>query len=251
MAPPPSLLRCAIAEFVGTLLFQLLGGSATYAPFNGVILAIIIFMTAECSGGVVNPAVATVLLVLGELSSLKWLVYVIIEILGAVVGAFIAAAADPTAPSLKAWALDNELGVGCVPNPKFELTFLCPIFIWEAAGTFMLCATVLATAVAKPGFGHLAPMAIGLSVAVNVGSSGHITGGCYNPARFLGPAIVYGCGLHLTWLYLSAQLFGALVAALWHAKVTAPRAQTEDAVTLSGAEMMNSSSTIHLEGAVY
>ena len=69
------------------------------------------------------------LLVLGELSSLKWLVYVIVEILGAVVGAFIAAAADPTAPSFKAWALDNELGVGCVPNPKFQLTFLCPIFI--------------------------------------------------------------------------------------------------------------------------
>ena len=33
--------------------------------------------------------------------------------------------------------------------------------------------------------------------------------------------------------------------------LVAPRARTEDAVTLSGAEMMNSSSTIHLEGAVY
>ena len=46
---------------------------------------------------------------------------------------------------------------------------------------------------AVPGFGRLAPLAIGLSIFVAVGSIGQISGGAFNPARYVGPAIVFGC----------------------------------------------------------
>ena len=193
--PPPPLARAALAEFLGTLVFQLLGGSATYAPMNGLILTVVIYVTAAASGGVVNPAVATSLLAVGEMSAAKWAVYVAVELLGAVAGALLAALADPTAPLLSSWSVDG-IGPGCVPT-MIGGDLYGPVFIWEAVGTFVLCATVLSTAVAKPGHGNVAPLAIGLAVAVNVGTSGGITGGCYNPARFFGPAVVYGCRLHL------------------------------------------------------
>lgn len=112
--PPPSLLRCAAIEFVGTALFQFLGGSSSYAPFNGLILAVVIYMTAATSGGVVNPAVATTLMVVGEMPQAKYIAYVVAELLGAVFGALLAALADPTAASLDAWSVDG-IGPGCVP----------------------------------------------------------------------------------------------------------------------------------------
>jgi hypothetical protein len=197
------------------------------------------------------------------------LAYVAAEMLGAIFGALLSAFADPTAPSLWLWSFDG-LGPGCVPQLLMPEVFL-PIFVWEvaahpvpvnrgpsssalsshaltrlppiasqAAGTFVLCSTVFATAVAQPGAGSVAPLAIGLSVAVNVGTSGAITGGCYNPARVLGPALVYGCRLHLIWLYLAAEAFGALAAALWHLHVSAPVLPAEQ-VALRGREAPSSS----------
>jgi glycerol uptake facilitator-like aquaporin len=88
------------------------------------------------------------------------------------------------------------------------------VFVLETAGTYLLVATVLATAVAKPGFGDLAPFAIGLSIFVAVGGCGALTGGFFNPARFLGPALVFGCNLSNFWLYLIAQFLGGVLAGL-------------------------------------
>merc|ERR1711988_1837305 len=97
---------------------------------------------------------------------------------------------------------------GCVPIGHNQ----GETFMWEAVGTFVLCSTVLAAAIAKPGFGNLAPVAIGLAVLVNVLVSGGITGGAYNPARFFGPAIAFGCRLDKWFIYVSAQVVGALLA---------------------------------------
>ena len=61
-------------EFVGTLLFQVFGGSTAAtmdAVFNGVVLTVIVFITAKASGGVVNPSVALMLFIVGEISWFK------------------------------------------------------------------------------------------------------------------------------------------------------------------------------------
>ena len=138
-----------------------------------------------------------------------------------------------TAPWLSAWSLDG-IGPGCVPM-HIDSDLYFPVFVWELVGTFVLCMTVLATAVAKPGHGDMAPLAIGLAISINVGTSGSITGGCYNPARFFGPALVYGCRLHLIWLYFFAEILGGLAAAAWHKSVASQRAAT-DTVTLSSRD---------------
>ncbi len=84
------------------------------------------------------------------------------------------------------------------------------IFFWELTTTFVLVSVVFATAVDDAASGHfvsVAPLAIGLSLFACAQASGPFTGGCLNPARFLGPAIVFGCG----WPWFAPYVFGQLI----------------------------------------
>lgn len=81
------------------------------------------------------------------------------------------------------------------------------MFFWEFFSTFVLVSVVFATAVDDTAAAHfvsVAPLAIGLSLFACAQACGPFTGGCLNPARFLGPAMVFGCG----WPYIHAYLFG-------------------------------------------
>lgn len=83
------------------------------------------------------------------------------------------------------------------------------MFFWELITTFVLVSVVFATAVDDAAASHfvsVAPLAIGLSLFACAQASGPFTGGCLNPARFLGPAVVYGCG----WPYFFPYVFGEL-----------------------------------------
>ena len=89
------------------------------------------------------------------------------------------------------------------------------IFFWELTTTFVLVSVVFATAVDDAASGHfvsVAPLAIGLSLFACAQASGPFTGGCLNPARFLGPAIVFGCGWPWFAPYVFGQLLGGVLA---------------------------------------
>ncbi|VDN36482.1 unnamed protein product [Cylicostephanus goldi] len=74
-------------------------------------------------------------------------------------------------------------------------TLLSPTNKWweglasESVVTFFLCHTVLLTA-ADTNTNLLAPLAIGLTLSIDILSTGAITGASMNPARSLGPNIV-------------------------------------------------------------
>jgi glycerol uptake facilitator-like aquaporin len=81
-------------------------------------------------------------------------------------------------------------------------------------------------------------------------AGGCTTGGFFNPARFLGPAIVFGCDLGNIWVYVPAQFFGGLLAGLTHKFVLAkePVVQiTSEAVSLSPLSL----SHLHLNDRLY
>ena len=177
----PALWVSVLAEFIGTFLFQLLGGSERTGLHNGVVLTVLIYMTgreahstlscpfphspdtrlcaAEASGGVLNPAVATGLLVAGEMDRRKWVFYVMAEVIGAVFGALLAGGIEekcflpkenPEMTCLADFSHSNT-GPGCAPDIQPDAYFR--VFVWESVGTFILVSTVFATAIAKPGFG--------------------------------------------------------------------------------------------------
>ena len=87
-------------------------------------------------------------------------------------------------------------------------------FVIEAVLAFFLVIVVLATAVAGSA-GDLAPLAIGMTVALNIMMAGALTGANFNPAISLGPMIATA-NFTNAWLYVMAPICGAIAAALIH-----------------------------------
>jgi aquaporin Z len=77
---------------------------------------------------------------------------------------------------------------------------------------------VLSTAVAGRA-GSVAPLAIGMTLTLNIIMGGALTGAAFNPARALGPMVVTG-NFTDAWLYVTAPMVGAVVAAMMHIGLT-------------------------------
>ncbi|KAJ9506812.1 aquaporin [Haematococcus lacustris] len=204
-------VRQLLAEFFGTLLFQMFGGSApakdTTAPAaNGFALVALIYAFANVSGGHLNPAVTFALMCTGHMKWWKGLMYMIAQVLGSIFGALIYTSLIP--------ALHVGSGAGSpgcfAPGPG---TTKGGVFGWELMMTFLLVMTVYAAAVAKPGHGNTAPLAIGLSLYAAAISGGQYTGASLNPARTIGPAVVFTCNVGISFLYIFSEFFGAACAA--------------------------------------
>ena len=84
-------------------------------------------------------------------------------------------------------------------------------YIVELIGTFFLVFTVGNTVIGKS---DVAPLAIGLSLAVMIFAGGHISGGHFNPAVTLGVWLRGKCDTKDIVPYIAAQIIGAVLAAL-------------------------------------
>ncbi|CAL5411482.1 unnamed protein product [Camellia sinensis] len=85
--------------------------------------------------------------------------------------------------------------------------------ILEFIITFFLMFVVCSIATDDRAIKELAGLVIGATVSVNVFFAGPITGASMNPARSLGPAIVWNQYKGL-WIYIVGPTFGAVGAAL-------------------------------------
>lgn len=206
-------VRQLLAELLGTMLFQIFGGAApgpSAGPANGFALAALIYAFANTSGGQLNPAVSFALICTGHMKWWKGMLYACAQILGAIFGAMIYAGLIPGL-EIGQSSFQQATAPGCFgPAPNVSTGEL---FCWEMIMTFLLVMTVYASAVAKPGHGNAAPLAIGLSLYAAALTGGPYTGASLNPARTLGPAITFACNLGVSFTYVAAELFGALLAA--------------------------------------
>ncbi|KAI8474275.1 MAG: putative aquaporin [Monoraphidium minutum] len=209
------LVRCLIAEFMGVLLFQIFGGAAppkdTTAPAaNGFALVAIIYAFANISGAHLNPAVTFALMCTGHMKWWRGLLYVAVQILGSIFGSLIYTGLIPGLHLLQK-EFQGGIAPGCFgPAPGVTRG---SVFGWELCMTFLLVMTVYAAAVAKPGHGNTAPLAIGLSLYAAALTGGPYTGASLNPARTIGPAVVFACNGAISVLYIFAELVGGLLAA--------------------------------------
>jgi len=85
--------------------------------------------------------------------------------------------------------------------------------ITEFIGTLFLVFTIGCTVIAPAG-GVIAPLAIGAVLMVMVYAGGHVSGAHYNPAITLGVVIRGRSSLQEAVGYITAQVAGALVAAV-------------------------------------
>jgi aquaporin Z len=185
--------KAAVAEFVATFALIFIGAGAVILNANGqldltgvalahgLVLAIMVSVTAHISGGLVNPAVAISLWVTGRLSTSRAGVLIIAELAGAVAGAF-----------LLKFLLPTELfdaGTGGITALGDDIAAGKGILI-EAVTTFFLVFAVFGTAVDDRGpFSKTAGLTIGLVIAFDIMAFGPYTGAAMNPARWFGPAL--------------------------------------------------------------
>ncbi|KAK9822545.1 hypothetical protein WJX74_003389 [Apatococcus lobatus] len=205
------LWAALLAEFVGLMIFQIYGGNAAdeVAAFgNGITLVILVYATANVSGGHLNPAVTLATCLTGHTSWSKGGLYCLAQLLGAIFGALIETGLLPTA------VVGGGTGPGCFTHTKGVPITTSQLFWWEAIMTFTLVSVVFATAVTKPGHGNIAGLAVGFSLFASAFVGGPFTGAALNPARVLGPAMVFDCYWNTAFVYVLGELFGGLVAAV-------------------------------------
>jgi len=205
-----------MAEFVGTFFLVLVTGCSVVCGFWAAAgpasvacaLAALTFATGEVSGGHLNPAVTASVLICGFFPLTHAVLYMALQILGAMLGALVTSALVPGA------SLDMGDGApGCFDQEVVhaELT-KGQLFGWEMVMTFTLISCVYACGIAKPGHGSHTPFAVGLALVACAGAGGQYTGAALNPARVLGPRAVFGYGVGLTEIYVLAQLAAAVAA---------------------------------------
>jgi MIP family channel proteins len=211
----PSLASRALVEVIGTFGFFFLGfmgvAVATQLPGSissigiaagfGLGLGMMIFAFGHVSGGHFNPAVSLGLALGRQFPMAEVVPYWVAQLAG---GLAAAAVVRALFTKVVGKALVNVPGAGIKSGTALVL---------EMITTFLFVTVILAVATDKraPWQGVFAPVAIGgfiFTAAVVVGPA---SGGSFNPARSIAPAIISGQYSKL-WIYIVGPLVGGAVA---------------------------------------
>jgi aquaporin TIP len=215
--------KAAIAEFIATFGLVFIGASAVIlnassgvldltgvALAQGLVLAIMVSITAHLSGGFVNPAVTIGVWVAGKIPSGRAAALIVAQLLGAIAGAYLVKFLFPPI------VYDAGTGGAAVLNSQIASG---KGIVLEAVGTFLLVFAVFGTAMDERGpYAKTAGLTIGLVIAFDVMAFGPLTGAAVNPARWLGPALAAGAWDNW-FVWIVGPVAGAIVAAVVYSMV--------------------------------
>lgn len=226
-----TLWRRLVAEAFGTFGLVFVGSAvvvvnafpnAAYgilgiAVAHAFVLAIMITVTMNISGGHLNPAVTFGLLVARKIDLRTALPYVAAQLAGAVLGALLVKYAIPS-------NVGRVLSYG-TPVIASSITLGQAITI-EAVLTFFLVSAFFGTLV-SPDAPKVGGFGIGLVLLFAILVGGPLTGAALNPARAFGPALVSGnwLGQAVWWV---GPLLGGLAAGLLWKLVLLPPEKTQE-----------------------
>lgn len=223
-----------IAEFVGTLLlvFFITAAVSIYVaaptrlnpnPFIdftviGLVhlfaLFVLIQTLAVVSGAHLNPAVTTAMTLLRQIKPPDAAIYVVMQLAGGIGGAFL------TKLLLNDAGRADNYGAPAVSD-TINGTTLTGMTI-EGLGTFFLLWAIIGVAVNPRATKEWAALAIGGALGVAVLVFAPATGGSFNPARAIGPALASGdwggFGKFLL-VYVLGPVIGAVVAVLLYLRI--------------------------------
>jgi MIP family channel proteins len=213
----PKYLQAWLGELVGTYAFVTIGAGAGIvaggriadlglfgvAAANGIALAVVVTVFMSISGGHFNPAITLSAWLGRKIKTVDAVGYVGFQILGAL-------GAGLTLRIIFAEAFWRPSSLGA-PTLGVGVSTGRGLFI-EAVFTFFLALVVWGTGIDDRG-PRVGGFAIGLTVFVGVLAVGPLTGGAFNPARYLGPAAVAD-QLSEWWVYIVGPGIGAGVVGL-------------------------------------
>lgn len=220
-----NLALALFGELFGVMLYQFLAGSldiplkpgtrepdfsrpetvAILALGNGIIYAVLVYLTRHTSGGHLNPAVTIAVTISGHMHIVRGILYIIVQIIGGIIGAGGA-------------HLFLSGGTYCFDSRHGGFTRVWNLFGWEIIMTFVLIM-VIYSAVIAPGHGDVGPLVIGFTVVGCMWAGVPQSGGALNPARVIAPTIANlgsksQCRFDVFGYYIGAEAIAAVVAAI-------------------------------------
>lgn len=197
-----------VTEFTGTFFLVFTFGCSVLvgtpmAPLAiAAALMVMVYMGGHVSGAHYNPAISLGLVLRGSFAASEFGAYVAAQLLGAV------------AASLVVWLVTGRT---FVPAPSANATIIAALLV-EILYTTALGLVVMNVATAPATAGNsFYGLAIGFTVGAGMFAGGPISGGAFNPAVGLGPALVHAIISHGSiahvWLYIVGPCIGSVIAA--------------------------------------
>ena len=194
-----------LTEFIGTFFLVLtigcvvlLRGPGVIPPLAvGSVLMVMVFAGGHVSGAHYNPAVTLGVWIRGRCPAGDEVPYRLSQIVGAVLAAIVVDFLRGNAPVS---AITVKVG---------------PALLAEFLFTFALVYVVLNVATAKGTSGNsFYGLAIGFTVMAGAFAVGGVSGAMFNPAVAVGVSVMRLSPWPNLWIYLVAEVLGALVAGL-------------------------------------
>jgi MIP family channel proteins len=200
-------LRRYAAELLGTFALVAIGpgaamvaarthafGHAEVALAFGLAVTLIVASSGHLGGAHINPAVTIGFWSVRRFPGRDVLPYLLAQCAGAI-----------AASAILGWLLGSVGGFG-ETIPRLPLA---QAFVVEMGYTGLLGFVIMGVATDERTPRAVAPFAIGASVFAGALVTGPLTGGSFNPARTLGPALVGGIWT-AHWLYWVAPITGMI-----------------------------------------
>ncbi|KAL8520254.1 hypothetical protein ACS0TY_010978 [Phlomoides rotata] len=219
----PVALRSYLAEFISTFIYVFAAvGAAVSSRKNGgsdssssieamakaFALTVGVFISANISGGHLNPAVTFGMAIGGHITLVMALLYWISQMLASLLACLV----------IKTMTVSQHVPIHTVPN---EMTGFGAAIL-EGLMTFALVYTVFASSDPRRGVGAaLGPLAVGLVVGANVLAMAPFTGASMNPAYSFGAALVGGTFRNQA-VYWVGPFIGAALAAILYDNLLFP-----------------------------
>lgn len=204
----PSLLRRCIAELLGTFALVAIGpgavmvaakthafGQSGIALAFGLAVTIVVASSGHLGGAHINPAVTLGFWSTKRFRAFDVAPYIVAQCVGAI-----------AASLLCGWIL-GPIGDFGTTIPALPIA---QAFVVEMGYTGVLGFVIMGVATDVRTPPAVAPFAIGATVFAGALVTGPLTGGSFNPARSLGPAVA---SAHWTshWLYWIAPIAGMAI----------------------------------------
>jgi MIP family channel proteins len=230
-------VRPLIAEFIGPFALVFIGAGAILTALtqgygdggtlvmvalaHGLAIGLMVAAAGHISGGHYNPAVTVALFIGGKIGLIKSVAYIIAQLLGAVVAALVLKEIfDKSLVDLAATV--PTVNYGGEGDPDALIIGRANAFCLEAVTTFFLVYVIHGVAVDSRGARAIAPLAIGLTITMDILMAGPLTGAAMNPSRHFGPALVEGEWKD-AWLYWAGPIIGGGLASIVHNYILIPR----------------------------
>lgn len=187
---------------------------------HALTLMVLVYALASASGAHFNPAVTVGMLAVRQIRPRDASGYIACQLAGGVLAGLLALLLFHHAGA------SVHYGATAVNGKVLAHGSAWLGLIAEAMGTFVLMWAVMAVAVNPRAEAHVAGLAIGAALGLAVMVFGPATGGGFNPARWLGPALASGSFSNF-WIYIVGPAAGALAAAVGYRALVLDRQGAE------------------------